>query len=56
MSYIKLAGTGLRPSVLTIGSNRFGTLIDRGHAFELLDLFMERGGSMIDTAHVCTRG
>lgn len=52
MRYVNIPGTELKPSVVSLGTNRFGTLIERADAFELLDAFIERGGSLIDTAHI----
>ncbi len=52
MRYVAIPGTTLRPSVLSLGTNRFGTLIDRDESFALLDAFAELGGTFIDTAHI----
>ncbi len=52
MRYVNIPGTALNPSALSLGTNRFGSLIDHDHAYELLDAFVELGGTFIDTAHV----
>lgn len=52
MRYVTIPGTALQPSVLSLGTNRFGSLIDRDDSFALLDAFAELGGTFIDTAHI----
>jgi len=52
MRYINLPGTTLNPSVISLGTNRFGSLIDRDVALALLDEYIELGGTLIDTAHI----
>ena len=52
MRYVNIPGTTLNPSALSLGTNRFGSLIDRDHSFELLDAYVGLGGTFIDTAHI----
>lgn len=52
MRFANIQGTPLNPSVLSLGTNRFGSLIKREDAFELLDAYLEWGGTLIDTAHI----
>ncbi len=41
---------GLRLSQIGLGTGRFGTVVDNGKSFEMLDMFYEHGGNVIDTA------
>ncbi len=52
MRYDTIPSTGLRPSVVCLGTGRFGTDISKAEAFTLLDAFVEEGGTFVDTAHV----
>jgi aryl-alcohol dehydrogenase-like predicted oxidoreductase len=52
MTQINLPGTDLNVSPLCLGTGNYGTAIDREHAFEMLDRFVELGGSFIDTANI----
>ncbi len=52
MKYHHISFSGLRPSVICLGSAPFGSGVDRAMAFHFLDIFFERGGNFIDTAHV----
>jgi aryl-alcohol dehydrogenase-like predicted oxidoreductase len=52
MRYRQIPETDLTPSILTLGSVPFGTGIDASTTFHFLDVFFERGGTFIDTAHV----
>lgn len=44
--------TNLCPSIIALGTNRFGTAIPAGDAFTLLDAYVDLGGNFIDTAHI----
>jgi aryl-alcohol dehydrogenase-like predicted oxidoreductase len=50
MKYVNIPHSDLHPSRLCLGSNRFGTGIEKTEAFALLDAFVEMGGNFIDTA------
>jgi aryl-alcohol dehydrogenase-like predicted oxidoreductase len=41
----------LEASVLCLGTMYFGTMIDEATSFDILDRFVERGGSFLDTAN-----
>jgi aryl-alcohol dehydrogenase-like predicted oxidoreductase len=47
-----LPGTDLTVSPLCLGGNRLGSDLDQATSFELLDAYVELGGSFIDTALV----
>lgn len=48
MKYIEKKGMNL--SKIGLGTGRFGTRIQSQQAYEMLDLFVENGGNVIDTA------
>lgn len=48
---LTMTGTDLVVSPLCMGCAMIGSTFDRDASFELLDLFMEKGGNFIDTAH-----
>lgn len=50
MKYINDDCINKKISQIAIGTGRFGTKISSEQAFEMLDLFWEYGGTMIDTA------
>lgn len=50
MQYVQIPGTGLRSSVLGLGTAALGTSIDAQAAYRLLDAFLDYGGTMLDTA------
>ena len=52
MKYRKLANTGTSVSNLALGAMEFGTKVDEGDSFAILDRFVEAGGNLIDTANV----
>ncbi|AHK29128.1 hypothetical protein OPAG_02170 [Rhodococcus opacus PD630] len=49
---LALPGTDLHVSRLCLGGNRFGSALDEGESFALLDTFAELGGNFVDTALV----
>lgn len=55
MEYRSLGRTGLKVSELCMGTMQFGWTTDEAHAFEVLDAFVESGGTFIDTADVYSR-
>ncbi len=48
----QLGDSGLTTPPLVLGGNVFGWTADRERSFEILDRFVARGGTMIDTADV----
>ncbi len=52
MIYRRIAGTDMTPSVICLGTADYGSIIDKQHAYKMLDTYMDGGGNMIDTAHV----
>ena len=52
MRYTNIPDTTLNPSVIALGTNRFGSLMNRDEAFQLLDAYIELGGTFVDTAHI----
>ena len=51
MRYLSLPGTDLEVSQICLGSAEFGLKTDRAETFRLLDAFVARGGTFVDTAH-----
>ncbi len=52
MRYRRLGRTGLKISVLGLGSMQFGWTVDEDGAFQIMDAFVEAGGNFIDTADI----
>ena len=52
MNKINIPGTDLNISNLCFGPATFGAMIDERSSFEMLDYFAEKGGNILDTAHV----
>ncbi len=52
MRQVQLGRTGVKVSVLCLGTMYFGSLIDEATAFEILDAYVEAGGSFLDTANI----
>ena len=48
---VRLGKSGVPVSALALGTDLFGTRIDRRTCFSLLDYFTERGGTFLDTAN-----
>ncbi|HEX8919206.1 MAG TPA: aldo/keto reductase [Chloroflexota bacterium] len=55
MEYRNLGRTGLKVSALCMGTMQFGWTTDERNAFEVLDAFVDSGGTFIDTADVYSR-
>ena len=51
MQYRRLGSTGLKVSELCFGTATFGWHTEDGEAHRMLDLFLEHGGSFLDTAN-----
>ena len=47
-----IPGTGMRVSSIVLGTDYYGKTISEDAAYELMDVFYEHGGNLIDTAHV----
>lgn len=52
MNTIRLGRSALTVSTLPLGAMYFGTRQDRGESFSLLDYYVGRGGTFIDTANI----
>lgn len=52
MKFVSLPGTGLAVSPLCLGGVPFGNTITEAETFALLDRFVARGGTFIDTARI----
>jgi aryl-alcohol dehydrogenase-like predicted oxidoreductase len=52
MKYNTIKNTDLRPSVITLGTASFGTGTEEALAYQLLDTYVEKGGTFIDTARL----
>ncbi len=52
MLHRQIPNTKLEVSPISLGTVGFGNTINRQDAFGLLDYFVERGGNLLDTAHV----
>jgi aryl-alcohol dehydrogenase-like predicted oxidoreductase len=52
MRYTTIPNTDLVVSVLSLGTGEAGANFDRAAAFAMLDAFIEKGGNLLDTAHV----
>ena len=56
MEYRNLGSSGCAVSSLALGTMTFGAETDADGAHAQLDRFVERGGNVIDTADVYSRG
>ncbi len=60
MKKIQLSQTGVEVSCLCLGTLRFGTRNNYAQSAQLMDMYVEAGGSFIDTANSydqwCTQG
>lgn len=56
MRYRSLGNSGCAVSELCLGTMTFGAEADEGAAFAQLDLFVEAGGNLVDTADVYSTG
>ena len=52
MKQVQLPQTDLTVSRVALGSSMLGSRVNRSDSFALLDAFVEKGGTLIDTAHV----
>jgi aryl-alcohol dehydrogenase-like predicted oxidoreductase len=51
MRKISLGKTGIEISVMGLGTMYFGSKVDEGTSFRLMDLYMEHGGNFLDSAN-----
>ncbi len=56
MHYKFLGNTGLKVSELCLGCMTFGRESSKALSFQIMDMFLERGGNFFDTANVYERG
>ncbi len=56
MEYRNLGGTGLRVSNLSLGTMAFGRWIDEQASFDIMDIALDRGINVIDTANFYGKG
>jgi aryl-alcohol dehydrogenase-like predicted oxidoreductase len=52
MNKVKINDSGLEATRICLGTGRFGSAIPEENAFEILDLYAEKGGNFLDTANV----
>lgn len=52
MRSLPIPGTDLQPSVIALGTVALGSTLDEAASFRLLDLFLDLGGTFLDTARV----
>jgi aryl-alcohol dehydrogenase-like predicted oxidoreductase len=52
MEYRKVGESGLDVSELALGTMQFGWTVDEETAYAIMDLYVESGGNLIDTANV----
>jgi len=52
MRYFSLPNTTLRPSVIGLGTDNYGSAIRLEDSFRLLDEFSAAGGNLLDSAHI----
>ena len=50
MKYLEQLKAQNKVSQIGLGISRFGTIIDKSLSFEMLDMFVEKGGTLVDTA------
>ena len=56
MNYRQLGQSGLRVSVIGLGTNRFGGKVDEKGVAEIIHMALDRGVNFIDTADIYTDG
>lgn len=52
MKKVRMAGTELTLSRICLGTDQFGSKLDRQEAFRILDHFRDLGGNFLDTANI----
>jgi aryl-alcohol dehydrogenase-like predicted oxidoreductase len=52
MKYRNIAGIGLKPSTICLGTGAFGASVKEREAFALMDALLDGGGNFLDTAHI----
>ena len=52
MRYAAIKGTSLCPSVMCLGTASLGSTISERDSFELLDVYLESGGTFLDSARI----
>jgi aryl-alcohol dehydrogenase-like predicted oxidoreductase len=56
MQYRYLGRSGLKVSCIALGSQTFGWVTGEQDAHRMLDRYLDRGGTMIDSANIYNRG
>jgi len=56
MDIVRLGKSGLQVSRICLGTMTFGAGADEATSFQLMDRFVEQGGTFLDTANVYTTG
>ena len=56
MNYRQLGQSGLRVSVIGLGTNRFGGKVDEKGVAEIIHMALDQGVNFIDTADIYTDG
>jgi aryl-alcohol dehydrogenase-like predicted oxidoreductase len=56
MKFRQMGSSGLRVSVIGLGTNRFGQQVEQAEVNRIMDVAIERGLNFIDTADVYTKG
>jgi 1-deoxyxylulose-5-phosphate synthase len=56
MKYERLGGSGLKIPRICLGTNNFGTDVPRDEARKILDIVLDLGANMLDTANIYTQG
>lgn len=52
MQYKKIPKTDIAPSVIIMGSDGLGSVLNEKQSFEMLDRYIQLGGNLIDTANI----
>ena len=55
MKKVQIPRTNLQASVLALGTDYFGSTVDRETSMQLMDRYLELGGNVIDTAELYAR-
>lgn len=56
MKTLQLGNTGEQVSALCLGAMYYGTSVQQDQAYRLLDQYVDRGGTFIDTANITPGG
>ena len=56
MNYVNLGRAGIRVSKVCLGAMTFGREADEETSYKIMDFFVEKGGTFIDTANAYSKG